>query len=124
MGSADSLVELLAQVAGEADTGNSLHRIVRAALEMTRSRHAMVAVLNEEIGELEIRAECWQDELGDQDRSQPDVARHEGIVELVATTGSPVLAGNANEDQPYKVLFPIPSTQIQTNPLLQQNPGY
>ena len=26
--------------------------------------------------------------------------------------------------QGYKVLFPIPATQIQTNPLLTQNPGY
>ena len=26
--------------------------------------------------------------------------------------------------QPYKILFPIPATQIQTNPQLQQNPGY
>jgi len=26
--------------------------------------------------------------------------------------------------QPYKILFPIPQTQIQTNPLLEQNPGY
>jgi hypothetical protein len=25
---------------------------------------------------------------------------------------------------PYKVLFPIPSTQLQSNPLLEQNPGY
>ena len=25
---------------------------------------------------------------------------------------------------PYKVLFPIPQTQLQTNPLLTQNPGY
>jgi hypothetical protein len=26
--------------------------------------------------------------------------------------------------QAYKILFPIPSTQINTNPLLKQNPGY
>ena len=26
--------------------------------------------------------------------------------------------------QPYRILFPIPATQIQTNPLLTQNPGY
>jgi hypothetical protein len=26
--------------------------------------------------------------------------------------------------EPYKVLFPVPSTQIQANPLLTQNPGY
>jgi hypothetical protein len=25
---------------------------------------------------------------------------------------------------PYKILFPIPQTQIQSNPLLEQNPGY
>jgi hypothetical protein len=25
---------------------------------------------------------------------------------------------------PYKILFPIPSTQVNTNPLLKQNPGY
>jgi hypothetical protein len=26
--------------------------------------------------------------------------------------------------EPFRVLFPIPQTQLQTNPLLQQNPGY
>jgi hypothetical protein len=26
--------------------------------------------------------------------------------------------------EPYRILFPIPQTQIQTNPLLVQNPGY
>jgi hypothetical protein len=26
--------------------------------------------------------------------------------------------------EPYRILFPIPQTQIQTNPLLEQNPGY
>jgi hypothetical protein len=25
---------------------------------------------------------------------------------------------------PYKILFPIPQTQISSNPLLTQNPGY
>ena len=25
---------------------------------------------------------------------------------------------------PYKILFPIPQTQIETNPKLEQNPGY
>jgi hypothetical protein len=27
-------------------------------------------------------------------------------------------------DEPFKILFPIPSTQIATNPMLTQNPGY
>ena len=26
--------------------------------------------------------------------------------------------------EPYRILFPIPQTQLQTNPLLVQNPGY
>ena len=25
---------------------------------------------------------------------------------------------------PFRILFPIPQTQIETNPLLVQNPGY
>ena len=29
-----------------------------------------------------------------------------------------------NVSEPFRVLFPIPTTQIQANPLLQQNPGY
>jgi hypothetical protein len=28
------------------------------------------------------------------------------------------------QQQGYKVLFPIPATQVQNNPLLVQNPGY
>ena len=26
--------------------------------------------------------------------------------------------------EPYRILFPIPATQVQTNPLLTQNAGY
>ena len=26
--------------------------------------------------------------------------------------------------EPYRILFPIPVTQLQTNPMLVQNPGY
>ena len=29
-----------------------------------------------------------------------------------------------NTSEPYKILFPIPATQLSTNPLLEQNPGY
>ncbi|RMH68032.1 MAG: RagB/SusD family nutrient uptake outer membrane protein [Bacteroidetes bacterium] len=28
------------------------------------------------------------------------------------------------ESQPYRILFPIPQTQLDANPMLQQNPGY
>ena len=31
---------------------------------------------------------------------------------------------NKPQDQPYKVLMPIPQTQMDANPLLTQNPGY
>ena len=34
---------------------------------------------------------------------------------------------NGKRDQtskPYLILFPIPATQISSNPLLKQNPGY
>jgi hypothetical protein len=29
-----------------------------------------------------------------------------------------------NQTEPYRILFPIPETQMQTNALLVQNPGY
>jgi hypothetical protein len=31
---------------------------------------------------------------------------------------------NHEQDQPYRVLMPIPQTQLDANPLLTQNPGY
>jgi starch-binding outer membrane protein, SusD/RagB family len=32
--------------------------------------------------------------------------------------------GYKGQTEPFRILFPIPSTQLQTNPKLEQNPGY
>ena len=37
---------------------------------------------------------------------------------------SPPRGSSSRQREPYKILFPIPATQIQSNPMLAQNPGY
>jgi starch-binding outer membrane protein, SusD/RagB family len=62
------------------------------------------AILNERLFELALEAKRRQD---------------------LIRAGTYTAARRFKQAQPaYKVLFPIPATQIQTNPLLTQNPGY
>jgi hypothetical protein len=70
----------------------------------TTAEQALTAVLNERLFELAAEA-----------KRRRDLIRFGKFTEARAfKTAQPG----------YKILFPIPQTQIQTNPLLTQNPGY
>ena len=70
-----------------------------------RRRRRATAILNERLFELAGEAKRRQDliRVGRRTRTR---------------------ASSRRRSEPYKILFPIPATQIQTNPLLEQNPGY
>jgi len=114
MPNSPSLSRLLAQVAGEADCGTALDRVAHAALGLTGSRHAIIAVLNEELGHLEVRhgaGEGWV-ESARNERLPLDVGREDGIVGFVAATGSSVVTGNVRQEPHYKKLFPTTESEI------------
>lgn len=105
MPTANPLIELVGALARTPDPALALDKVAEAALNLTGSRHAMVAVLNEESGHLELRTV-----VGDQSglaavRFPVDVGRQEGIVGYVAATGSPVLSRSVIESRPYPPVF-------------------
>jgi signal transduction histidine kinase len=107
------LVRLLQDIATEPDCDLALERISQGALEFTRSRHAMIAVLNQAQGFMELRygagegfAEARNEVLG------INVGREEGIVGYVAATGAVVATGNVREQQHYRSLFPSTESEL------------
>lgn len=61
-------------------------------------------------------------EFAGEGKRRTDLVRHGRFLEQWSTT---MANGKVDKTgQPHLILFPIPSTQIQSNPLLDQNPGY
>ena len=61
-------------------------------------------------------------EFAGEGKRRTDLVRYGRFLDKWSTT-----MANGKEDktgEPYRILFPIPSTQMQANPLLTQNPGY
>ena len=73
---------------------------------------ARQAILDERLFEL----------VGEAKRRQ-DLIRMGGLAG-VAQSYTAARRYKPNVSEPFRVLFPIPTTQLQANPLLQQNPGY
>lgn len=61
-------------------------------------------------------------EFAGEGKRRADLVRHGRFLEQWSTT---MANGKVDKTgQPHLILFPIPATQIQSNPLLEQNPGY
>jgi hypothetical protein len=61
-------------------------------------------------------------ELAGESKRRTDLIRFGKYLNKWSTT-----MANGKQDQtskPWLILFPIPATQISSNPLLKQNPGY
>lgn len=102
-----NLPELLAVVAQEREASKALAVIAQAALDLTYSRHAMVAVMDEEAGVLRVQygaGEEYQAKALDRILNV-DQTQGEGIVAYVAATGKSVRTGNVEEDPRYRQLF-------------------
>ncbi len=111
---ASSLVELVPLVAMEQDLGKALQSIVEAGLEITSSRHALVAVLNEEQGVLEVTQGAGEGfaEVGKGDRMRVDVGDKQGIVAYVAATGTPFVSSDVRKDPHYRQMFPTTLSEV------------
>lgn len=101
------LPELLQMVAREPDSSLAVDEALRMAVAMTRSRNAMLAILNEELGVLEVRHVTGRDLTGKEQDEQLaiDTEGREGIVAYVAATGHTVLSGDVEKEPHYKKLF-------------------
>jgi signal transduction histidine kinase len=108
------LAELIAHLTTEADSDKALDLIAEAARTYSNSRNAIIAVLNDYMGHLEVRSEL-HDEIrpGERlDRLPLAVGDEEGIVGYVAATGSSVLTGNVSTEPKYKRVFESTVSEI------------
>jgi hypothetical protein len=55
MSASSALAQLLSSISLELSTCRALDSIVSAALELTGSRHVLIALMNDELGCLEVR---------------------------------------------------------------------
>ncbi len=109
-----SLAGLIAIVVREENADRALEHLAALALELTRSRNLMLAVINDEHGLMEIKygaGEEWSRErLGEV--VQVDVRQRDGIVGFVAATGQSLVAGNVQEEPRYRQLFESTVSEI------------
>lgn len=101
------LANLIAIVAEEADSDRALNTLVQTVVSMTNSRNALLAVLNEELGALEVRHAVGRDVGEEAPVRTLAIAKEigEGIVAYVAATGEPVLSGDVAKEPYYLRMF-------------------
>jgi len=106
MPSTHLLARLLSDLSREPDLDVAMERLGRTALQLTRSRHFMLAVLNEELGSLEVRLALGEDSVKAAGELLPvEMGREDGIMGYVAATGSSVISGDVKRDPHFKRLF-------------------
>src|SRR5205085_2688660 len=85
-----------------------------AASALTNSRYALIAVLNDDLGILEVTYGVGEDfasrAKGDQLRVDP--GDKEGIVAFVAATGTAFVSGDVSTDPHYKQMFPSTKSEL------------
>ncbi|MFN3728678.1 MAG: GAF domain-containing protein [Fimbriimonadaceae bacterium] len=106
MVSCGPLLNLAERVATVADTDQAMRTIVDAALRNLPIRHAMIAILSEEHGRLDLRwgAGAEWDSRADQASFELGASGH-GIVAQAAATAEPILVRNVDENANYRRLF-------------------
>jgi signal transduction histidine kinase len=109
-----TVAELLRMIVREEDCGEAIDKLAQAALELTHSRHALVAVLNEELGCLELRHGAGEQfhSLAKGETVPLDVQNEHGIVAYVAATGKMYETGNVHETERYRELFQTTNSEI------------
>ncbi|HJP83336.1 MAG TPA: GAF domain-containing protein [Fimbriimonadaceae bacterium] len=102
-----SLPELISRVADQKEIGPALDLIAQAALELTSSRHTMIAILDEEEGVLKVKHGAGEEFLSKAlDRHlNVDLTQGEGIIAYVAATRESVRTGNVGAEPRYRALF-------------------
>jgi signal transduction histidine kinase len=99
------LLALLAYVNIEADTDLALDRIIQITLEITGSRNAMIARLNEEGGTMELRHGAGSEWSEKQAEAEITITTQRGIVAFVAATGNSFMSGDVQNEPQYFKMF-------------------
>lgn len=92
-------------VNAETNPSRAHEALTRAALELTHSRNALIALLNEERGLLEIVHGLGPEWSDQHNISKIALTTKEGIVAWVGATGQPFLSGDVRKDPRYVKMF-------------------
>lgn len=95
------LADLVARLARETEPGVALEALAAGALRLTASRYAYIAVLDEEAGDLEIRASAGEGIT----RERLRVGDAVGIVGYVAATGEAFVSDDVRRDARARQAF-------------------
>lgn len=113
MESVPDIIELLIQTLQSRDLPRLLYSVSDRALSATNARNAMVALYNEELGYMTLRAGSgsdWQpDMIGE--RISIGQEEHEGITAWVAARGKSYRSDDVTKEARYRLL--IPSTRSE-----------
>jgi signal transduction histidine kinase len=101
----NSFRPLLAMVNAETDPARALEGLTRAALELTRSRNALIALLDEEAGLLEIAYGSGPEWSEQHNEARIALTTREGIVAYVGATGQPFITGDVENEPRYVKMF-------------------
>jgi hypothetical protein len=99
------LLPLLACLNVETDIDVVLDRLIQACLEVTQSRNAMIARLNEELGLMELQHGAGQEWSSEQSEERIKVSTQSGIVAFVAATGRSFMTGDVEHEPQYLKMF-------------------
>jgi signal transduction histidine kinase len=109
-----ALARLTMDVADSNDAGEALDRVAKGALSLTQSRHAIIAILNEETGMLEVQHGAGdgfsESALGE--KLAVAMADNEGVVSYVAASGKVYHSGDVRTDKRYRKLFDSTISEI------------
>ncbi len=108
------LAKVLAAVSKERDDGRALDRIVGETLALTNSRNTMLAVMNDELGCMELlhgAGKEWSELLPD-DPITVNINDRDGIVGYVAATGRSYATGDVRKDSIYRKLIDTTVSEI------------
>ena len=109
-----SLPQVLTAISAEKDASKSLDIIANAALDLTYSRHAMIAIMDDELGLLVVRhgtGEEFENKALNR-KLNIDSRVGEGIIASVAATGEAIRTGNVDLDPRYRKLFSTTISEI------------
>ncbi len=114
MPTAIRLGKLIEAVARERKAEKALDLIAQGALELTGSGHAMLALMNDELGLLEMKHGAGEqfEERAKNSKLQVDVGNGFGIIAYVAATGETVMSGNIKDEPRYQIRFESTASEI------------
>lgn len=109
-----SLAKVLAKVASEGDPERALDHLTQGVLDLTRSRNAVLTVMNDELGYMELTHGAGRDwdSLATRPEVRVEVSINEGIVGFVAASGGPVVSGDVRAEPLYRKLFESTRSEI------------